>query len=152
MPLKVVISYAHKDEPFKDDLLTLLKPLERKGILEVWRDRKIEEGDEWRRAIETAMNEGDMALLFISKNFLASPFIQDKELPRLLQRRKEEGLRVAPIIGPCLWQSEAVLSDLQALPKNAQPVSSFAEGYARDQVRTDMATVIEQRAQANPTP
>jgi TIR domain len=151
--IKVFISYAHKDEPFKDDLLTVLKPLERKGILEIWHDRKIEEGDEWRREIETAMNEGDMALLFISKNFLASSFIQDKELPRLLQRRKEEGLRVVPIIiGPCMWQSEPVLSDLQAFPKDAKPVGGFAEGHARDQVWVEIAQAIERRAKPKTTP
>ncbi len=145
-PLKVFISYAHKDEAFKDDLLTVLKPLERKGILEIWQDRKIEGGDEWRREIETAMNEGDMALLFISKNFLASSFIQDKELPRLLQRRKEEGLRVVPIIiSPCMWESEPVLSDLHALPKDAKPVGSFTEGYARDQVWVEIAQAIERQ-------
>jgi hypothetical protein len=152
MPLKVFISYAHKDEPFKDDLLTVLKPLERRGILEIWHDRKIEEGDEWRRDIETAMNEGDMALLFISKDFLASSFIQDKELPRLLQRRKEEGLRAVPIIiGPCMWQSEPVLSDLQALPKDAKPVGGFAEGHARDQVWVEIAQAIERRAKSKTT-
>jgi small GTP-binding protein len=145
-PPKVFISYAHKDEPFKDDLLTVLRPLERKGVLEIWHDRRIEEGDEWRRAIETAMNECAMVLLFVSKSFLASAFIQDNELPRLLQRRKEEGLRVVPIIiSPCMWRSEPVLSDLQALPRDARPVSSSAEGYARDQVWVEIAQAVERQ-------
>ncbi len=147
MPLKVFISYAHKDESFKDDLLTVLDPLARKCILEIWHDRKIEAGDEWRREIEAAMNECDMALLFISKNFLASTFVQDKELPRLLQRRKEAGLHVVPIIiGPCMWESEPVLADLQALPRDAKPVNSFRKGYARDRVWIEIATAVETRA------
>ena len=148
LPLKVFISYAHKDEPFKDDLLTVLKPLERNGTLEIWHDRKIEAGDEWRGDIELAMGECGMALLFVSKNFLASPFIQDAELPRLLQRRKEEGLRVVPIIiGPCMWRSEPVLSDLQALPKDGKAVIKFPTTTGRrDQVWTDIATAIERRA------
>lgn len=146
-PLRVFISYAHIDEPFKDDLLTVLKPLERKGVLEIWDDRKIEEGGEWRREIETSMSECGMALLFVSKNFLASPFIQDKELPHLLQRRREEGLRVVPIvISPCMWQTVPVLADLQALPQDAKPVNSFTEGYPRDQVWTEIARAIERRA------
>jgi small GTP-binding protein len=147
-PLKVFISYAHKDEPFKDDLLTMLKPLERRGVIEIWHDRRIEEGGEWRREIGKAMNECDMALLFVSKNFLASPFIRDNELPLLLQRRKEEGMRVVPIIiSPCMWQGEPVLSDLQALPKNAKAVIKFPKANgARDQVWADIAAAIEQRA------
>lgn len=146
IPLKVFISYAHKDEPFKDDLLTVLDPLEREGLLDIWVDRRIEAGDEWRREIEKAMNESDLALLFISKHFLASRFIKDNELPRLLQRRKEEGLRVVPIIiGPCMWQNVPVLSDLQALPQDAKPVNSFAEGYERDQTWTEIAQAIERQ-------
>jgi TIR domain len=152
-PLKVFISYARKDEPFKDDLLTVLKPIERKGALEIWHDRKIEVGEEWRREIEAAMSQCGMALLFVSKNFLASPFIQDEELPNLLQRRMEEGLHVVPIIiGPCMWRSEPVLADLQVLPDNAQPVNSFPEGYARDRVWADIAAVIEERAKAKTGP
>lgn len=149
-PLKVFISYARKDEPFKDDLLTVLRPLERNGTLEIWHDRKIEEGDEWRGEIEAAMGECDMALLFVSKNFLASPFIHHAELPRLLQRRKEEGLHVVPIIiSPCMWQSVPVLADLQALPQGGKPVIKFpAATGRRDQVWTDIATAIERRAKA----
>jgi small GTP-binding protein len=145
--LKVFISYAHEDEAFKDDLLTVLKPLERKGLLKIWHDRIIEEGDEWRRGIEKAINECDVALLFVSKSFLASPFIQDKELPRLIERRKQQGLHVIPIIiSPCMWDSERVLADLQAMPKDAKSVNSFREGYERDQVWTEIGKAIERRA------
>jgi TIR domain len=151
-PFKVFISYARRDEPFKDDPLTVLKPLERRGVLEIWHDRMIEEGDEWRREITSAMNECHMPLLFVSKNFLASAFIQDDELPPLLRRRREEGLRVVPIIvGPCMWQSEPALKDLQALPRNGKPVIKFPKANgARDQVWSDIAAV-EKRAKAKTT-
>lgn len=147
-PLKVFISYAHKDEPFKDDLLTMLKPLEHRGVIKIWHDRTIEEGDEWRRKIEAAMRECDMALLFVSKHFLASPFIRDDELPHLLQRRKEEGLRVVPIIiGACMWRDEPVLRDLQAVPKDGKPVIEFRKSNgARDRVWAAIAAAVEKRA------
>jgi hypothetical protein len=149
-PLKVFISYAHKDEPFKDDLLTVLRPLERNGTIAIWHDRKIEEGDEWRGEIEAALSECDMALLFVSKNFLASRFIQDAELPQLLQRRKGEGLRVVPIIiRPCMWQDEPALADLQALPRDGKAVIKFPTANGRrDQIWTDIATAIGKRAKA----
>ena len=124
--LKIFISYSHKDERFKEELITMLEGMQRKGIIEAWQDRRIEEGDEWLQSIQIAMNECDLALLLVSKNFLASRFIRDKELPHLLQRRKEEGLRIVPIIiSPCLWKSEPLLSDLQALPKEGKPVIKF---------------------------
>lgn len=148
--LKVFISYAHKDELFKNELVIMLAGLQRQGIIDAWQDCRIEEGDEWYESIQDAMNECDLALLLVSNHFLASCFIQDEELPRLLQRRTEQGLRVVPIIvRPCLWQYEPVLSDLQALPKNARPVIKFRKSTgARDKVWAEIARAVEARAQS----
>jgi hypothetical protein len=102
---------------------------------------------------QNGMSQCDMALLLISKNFLASPFIQDEELPHLLQRRKEEGLRVVLImISLCTWQREPVLADLQAMPKDGKAVVTFSrENGDQDQAWTDIADVIEKRAKTKTT-
>lgn len=149
-PLKVFISYSHKDEEFKNELGTMLAGLQRRGIVDAWEDRRIEAGDEWNQSIQDAMNECDLAILLVSADYLASRFIQEDEQPRLLQRRQDLQLRVIPIIvRPCPWQSEAVLKDLQALPRDNKPVITFSKTTgARDQVWTDIATVIEERAKA----
>ncbi len=143
--LRVFISFSHRDEEFKDELVTMLAGLQWQGIIDAWQDRRIEEGDEWYQAIQEAMNECDLAILLVSQNFIASRFIQDQELPRLLQRRQEQGLRVLPIIvRPCKWQSEPALSALQALPQDGKPVVTFSKDNGdRDQVWTDIATAIE---------
>jgi hypothetical protein len=95
-----------------------------------------------------------MAILLISADFLSSPFIQTKELPRLLKRRAKEGLLVVPIIvRECLWKDEPVLKKIQVLPKDGKPVVKFPKANgARDQVWTDIATAIEKRAKAKSTP
>jgi hypothetical protein len=154
MPLKVFISYSHKDEKFKDELITILAGLNRRGIVDAWQDRQIGPGDEWYKSIQDAMDNCDLALLLISPDYLASRFIQEAEQPKLLQRREEMRLRVIPIIvRPCKWQSEPVLKDLQALPRDGKAVIKFPKANgARDQVWADIATVIEQRAQAKTTP
>jgi len=145
---KVFVSYAHKDENFKDELVTMLTPLQNQGILEIWQDRCIEEGDEWFHAIKNAMDTCDFALLLISRYFLASRFIQNEELPSLLQRRKEEGLRIVPIIiSDCLWKDVPVLKDILALPKDGKPIVSFNEHNGeRDEVWTSIAKIIGERA------
>ncbi|MEM7795203.1 MAG: TIR domain-containing protein [Cyanobacteria bacterium P01_C01_bin.118] len=147
-PLKVFISYSHKDEAFKDDLVTMLAIMERNGMIDAWQDRRIEPGAEWNEAIQTAMNECDLAILLVSKNFLASRFINDKEVPKLLQRRKDEGMRVVPvIIRPCPWTSEPVLKGLQALPRDNKAIITFAENTGeRDQAWTDIAKELEKFA------
>ena len=147
-PLKLFISYSHKDEEFKDELLTMLAGLQQQDVIDVWQDRRIEEGDEWYQAIQNAMNECGLAILLVSPHFIASRFIRDKELPKLLQRRREQGLRVVPIIvRPCMWQSEPVLKDLQALPRDDQAIVTFSEANGdRNKVWRDIASVIEKRA------
>jgi hypothetical protein len=152
--LKVFISYSHKDEEFKDELVTMLAGLQRQGLIDAWQDRRIEEGDEWYEAIQDAMNTCDLAILLVSQYFIASRFIQDDELPRLLQRRKDAGLRVVPIIvRPCKWQSEPALKGLQGLPKDGKAVITFDKDNGdRDQVWADIATVIEQRAKTKTSP
>src|SRR4029453_8374246 len=112
-PLKIFISYSHKDETFKDELVTMLAGLQRRGIVDAWQDRSIEAGDEWNKSIQDAMNDCDLALLLVSADYLASRFIQEEEQPNLLQRRQEIQLRVIPIIvRPCTWQSDPALKDL----------------------------------------
>ena len=84
---------------------------------------------------------------------LASRFIQEEEQLKLLQHRQEMQLRVIPIIvHPCKWQSEPVLKDIQALPRDNKAVIKFKKATGdRDQVWSDIATVIEKRAKAKST-
>ncbi|HEX8922104.1 MAG TPA: toll/interleukin-1 receptor domain-containing protein, partial [Pyrinomonadaceae bacterium] len=153
-PLKIFISYSHKDETFKDELVTMLAGLQRRGIVDAWQDRRIEAGDEWNTSIQDAMNDCDLALLMVSPDYLASRFIQEEEQPKLLQRRQEMRLRVVPIVvRPCPWRSEPVLKELQALPRDGKAVITFSKDNGeRDQVWADIATVIETRAKAKPAP
>src|SRR5690606_27428755 len=95
---KIFISYSHVDEKHMLRLVSMLKPLEKQGIFHIWHDRAITAGDEWYQEIQNAINTCDLALLLVSIDFLNSRFIQEDELPRLLQLRKERGLRVVPII------------------------------------------------------
>lgn len=130
---------------------TMLEGLKRQGVIDPAGFGDIEEGDERYQEIQDAMNECDLAILLVSQNFIASRFIQDEELPRLLKRRSELGLRVVPIIvRPCKWTSETISSaNFQALPKDGKPVITFSKDNGeRDQVWVDIASVIEKRAKA----
>jgi hypothetical protein len=150
---KLFISYSHKDEEFKDELVQMVAGLQRRGVIDAWQDRRIEPGAEWFQAIKQAINECDLALLLVSRHFIASPFINDEELPDLLKRRQQDGLTVIPIIvRDCLWTSEPLLKDLQALPKDAKPVITFAEATGdRDRVWKEIAVAIEKLAQVKMT-
>ncbi|MEM6254193.1 MAG: COR domain-containing protein, partial [Cyanobacteria bacterium P01_D01_bin.156] len=142
---KIFISYAHEDEQFKEKLDKMMAGMKRRGVIETWQDRLIEPGDDWYESIQTAMNDADIALLLISDDFIESRFINETEVPKLLERRQAEGMRVIPIIvRPCLWTSEPILNKLQALPKDGKPVITFDKDNGdRDQAWTDIAKAIE---------
>lgn len=121
----VFISYSHKDEEWKDRLITHLGVLEQEGILDLWDDRRIEVGEDWKPEIEKAINQASIAILMISANFLTSKFILSEEVPKLLARREKEGVRVIPlIVKPCAWTQVKWLSKIQARPKDGKPLSA----------------------------
>jgi TIR domain len=128
-------------------LVSMLRPLEKQGVFKIWHDREITAGNEWYQDIQNAINTCDLALLLVSIDFLNSRFIQEDELPRLLQLRKEKGLRVIPIIvRHCTWTSVPILKDLQALPKDGRPVISFKGAGQPDRIWTEIVQRIEEVA------
>ncbi len=88
----VFISYSHKDEDWKDRLVTQLGVLEKQGHLEIWDDRRIEGGDDWFPEIETAIDSAHVAVLMISPQSNAS------EVSGAFQRSRavDSGDRVSP--------------------------------------------------------
>jgi hypothetical protein len=134
----VFISYSHKDEAWKDRLLTHLGVLQSQGLLELWDDRRIAAGEDWYAAIQAAMRRASVAVLLISADFLTSKFILGEEVPRLLARRDAEGVRVIPlIVRPCAWQVVPWLRRLQARPRDGRPLSAGSES----QVDADLAAL-----------
>lgn len=134
----VFISYSHCDENWKNRLIRHLYVLQLEGQLDLWDDRRIGAGEEWRDEIAMAMTRAQVAVLLISADFLTSRFIRHTEIPRLLQRRTEEGLQIVPIIvHPCLWQKVPWLAKLQCRPRDGRALSKGS----RAKVEEDLTTV-----------
>lgn len=121
---KVFISYSHRDEQWKDQLLAHLRSLERLGNIEVWQTSDIPAGADWTSTIQDAAMSADIAILLISPDFLASDFIVQRELPTLLSQRKSTGLAVLPlVVRPSAWSAIPELAQLQFLNSDARPLS-----------------------------
>jgi tetratricopeptide (TPR) repeat protein len=145
----VFISYSHQDEAWKDKLVTHLRVLERAGLLDVWDDRKIAAGDGWRAEIATAMDRAGAAVLLISADFLDSDFILGTEVPRLLQRRAQDGLRIIPlIVRPCAWRLIPWLAEMQCRPKDGRALSNGRKA----KVEKDLTALAEELAGLLPEP
>lgn len=95
---KVFVSYSHRDPDWLARLQVHLKPLERRKLIELWDDTRIQAGSRWQKEIETALNQARVAILMISADFIASDFIVEKELPPLLRAAEQDGITILPVI------------------------------------------------------
>jgi len=139
----VFISYSHKDEAWKDRLVTHLGVLQRESLLDLWDDRRIGAGEDWYQKIEEAIARASVAVLLVSADFLTSKFILSKEIPHLLERQDKEGLRIFPvIIKPCAWKHVKWLARMNLRPKDGKPISSGDE----HQIDTDLAAIADEVA------
>lgn len=124
-PLKLFISYSHKDQSYLDELTTHLSLLRRDGIIADWSDRKIMAGQEWVRQIDTNLEQADIVILLVSPDFIASDYCYGKELTCALDMHESGKAKVLPIIiRPCEW-GNAPFSKIQLLPKDGHPVSKW---------------------------
>ncbi len=125
-PLRLFLSYSHKDENLRASLGDHLAALQREGVISLWHDRRITAGEEWAGAIDVNLEEADIILCLVSAAFLASPYCSDIELKRALERHASGEARVIPVIlRPADWTGTA-LGGLQALPPNGKPVTNWS--------------------------
>src|SRR5262245_59443386 len=132
MTVKIFFSYAHQDKDMADKLRQHLKPLQRAGYVDVWYDYDLSAGTEWRLEIDKHLSEAQIILLLVSPGFIASDYCYGIEMQQAIARHERGEARVVPIIlRPVLWR-EAPFGKLQALPREAKPLSRWTnkdEGF-----------------------
>lgn len=132
---QVFICYARADNKspheagrWLDRVMSMLGPLNIQGI-RIWSDQDVKPGADWQQDLQQALRKARVAILLISQAFLNSDFIRNSELPVLLMRAKEGGLKILPIIleesmfhaakfkypDPNTGPHEALLSSLQTV-------------------------------------
>jgi internalin A len=139
--LRLFYSYAHKDEPLRDELEIHLKILQRRGLIESWYDRKIDAGDDWKRQIDTHLERADIFLLLLSPDFIASDYCWNIEMQRALERHKAGEAQVIPIIVRDVQWQEALPLTVQALPKDGKAITTWLD---RDTAWRNVSEGIEQ--------
>ncbi len=125
--VSVVISYSHKDEQYKDELVTHLAPLRRSGIITDWHDRRLTAGSELDTALRERFESDAVILLLVSADYISSEYCWQTELVIAMNRHNAGQARVIPIIlRPCDWRIDPI-SKLLAAPRDGMPVSSWPD-------------------------
>ena len=133
---ELFISYSHRDLKWLEQLRTHLKPLERNYNLERWDDSRIKPGDKWLAEIEQALARAAVALLLVSPDFVASDFIDRKEMPSLLDAAQNQGLAI-------LWVPLRPIS-LKLFPQ----IEQYQALFSPERTLADMTAVEQDRTLA----
>ena len=122
--VKLFVSYSHKDERHKGQLLNHLSPLMRQGAIERWDDREIEAGDEWEKELLKHFNEADMILCLISSSFISSDYCYNIEMRSALDKQKAGKVRVIPILLQAVDWKKTPFHELQIIPRDNKAILS----------------------------
>jgi internalin A len=141
--LSAFVSYSHKDDWLAAELTTHLKLLQRSGLINLWRDRCITAGSEWKGQIDENLEHANLILLLVSSDFIASDYCWDVEMLHAMERHNQGSARVIPIVvRACSWQ-RAPFGELQCLPPSSKAVNVGSGRAARDKAWTQVAQGIE---------
>jgi TIR domain-containing protein len=132
----IFISYCHEDLQWLEMLRKFLTVLEREGIIRFWDDSQIKAGEQWKESIRQALDSSCAAVLLVSQEFLASPFITEYELPRLLADARRGGKKIfwVPLTPSTVFDSNEEITVFQSLVEN--PRVSLFERPEPEKLRT----------------
>lgn len=144
---KIFISYSHQDkEEWLERVKKHIKVLTNYSELdfEVWDDKRINAGDNWKEEIQNALRESTAAILLISTDYLASDFIKNNELQPLLDMAKEKGTRILPLIlSPCRFLKIKSLSKFQAINNPENEILSKLKRPEQDEILEKLTDEVE---------
>jgi hypothetical protein len=137
----VFVSYSHQDKKWLERLQVHLKPLVRAGDIDLWDDTRIQPGTDWKAEIDRALVSARVAVLLVSADFLASDFVQDQELPVLLEAAEQRGTRILPVIVSHSLFTDSPLGRFQAINAPDKPLEQLSKA-GRDKALSDLVRAI----------
>ena len=147
----IFISYSHEDDLYKKSLEAHLNALENYFNIKIWSDKKIETGSEWDSTISRKINETAVAILLVSKDYLASKYIAKKEMKPIFEAHYNGELEVIQvIITPCIFSKIENLSKLQAINDPKQPLCAMTvieQDYVWSKLAEKVLEKLEKRSE-----
>lgn len=134
------ISYSHKDEEFKEELMSHFKGMIGNGTIKAWEGRAILPGQDWDLEIKKKLEEATVILFLVSSAFMDSDYIKDVEIKHAIERYERKEVKIVPVIlRPCDFDSLPLNKHL-AVPTGRKPISRWDD---RDEAYLDVVTNIK---------
>ncbi len=125
---EVFISYSRSDTHWLEQLKPHLKQLTLQHNFHFWVDTETKPGEEWKKEIDGYIANCEVALLLVSTQFLASDFINNEEIPRILLLAKRRGVKIfVLVLDFCVFDSESPLYKYQCLNDPEKPLEDLDE-------------------------
>jgi hypothetical protein len=140
---RVFVSYCHTDRKWLERLRVHITPLIRDGVVDIWDDTRLPPGEDWEHAIVKALSHAQAAIVLVSADFLASEFITNVELPRLLLNARERGTVILPLIIGHSQFSRSELARFQAVNDPDRPLGTVGSRARADR---DLAAAVSKLA------
>jgi len=148
---KIFVSYSHKDKEWLDRFREQVGGVYAEKF-QIWSDQEIEVGTDWRLEIEAAIASSRIALLLVSRNFLASSFIIGDELTSILKRNSShqsgqpEGLSIWWVPLEKITEEElqdAGIGRIQSAWSPSKPLRELNETECADAIRKLSAELMK---------
>ena len=136
----IFISYSHRDRAWLDYVRSFFAPLAKHWTLLIWDDEKLRIGDDWEGDIYSALDECSVFIVLVSRYSLASDFVVDKEVGRVLKRPKGEVQFCPIVLTPYFAKELDWLDRPNRRPKDGKALSELPDPE-RDR---EMATIASQ--------
>ncbi|HFA51592.1 MAG TPA: TIR domain-containing protein [Bacteroidetes bacterium] len=141
----IFIAYARRDKAALTELSTHLQFLQRRKMCTIFYDGEIKPGERWDKRLKDELHKATIFVLLVSADFLNSDYVNDVELPKILNKEKQGTAKVLPVIlKKCLWKYSEI-SELQVIMDGGKPIGQTGGfGEAADAI----ANVVTEYNQA----
>jgi internalin A len=136
LPVKAFVSYSHQDLDALKELRTALSPLVRLQKLQLWDDRHIDAGEDWRKEIFQQMAESDIVICLVSADFVASDFCYQTEFGAALEAHHKGEKTIIPVMWRKTDWQDLPVSEIQGVP--GEWINSLAKNK-RDEAWTKVS-------------
>jgi len=142
---KIFICYSHRDRSHFEELNDHLVCFNQ-ADLEIWHDQKIPVGENWRDKIDIALKQSVVAVVLVSAKLNSSRFVQEFELPRLIEQARGRATKICPIK---ILSCTSRFDQFEYIAGTAtRPIGDVKDEAERakiwDSVRAEIQSVIEE--------